>query len=76
MMNTIRKFLEDVTNIFSSVPETRKLIIRAIAAKGALRFSYAQSGEISTKQFGRRAAIAGRGDMVSITVLHDSHQIS
>jgi hypothetical protein len=74
-MNTIRKILTDVTNIFSSVPETGKLIIRAIAAKGALNFSYAQSGKISTIQFGRRAAIARRGDMVSVTVLHGSQQI-
>jgi hypothetical protein len=75
MMNTIRKFLKDVTDIFSFVPETVKLIIRAIAAKGALTFSYAQSEKISTNQLGRRAAIARRGDMVSITVLHDLQQI-
>lgn len=74
-MNTIRKFLKDVTSIFTSVPETGKLIIRAIAAKGALKFSYAQSEKISTNQFGRRAAIASRGGMVSITVLHGSQQI-
>ena len=74
MMNTIRQFLKDVTSIFPSVPETGKLIIRAIAAKGALKFSYALSEEISTNQFGRRAAVARRGDMVSITVLHNSQQ--
>jgi len=74
MMNT-RKFLKDVTSIFTSVPETVKLIIRTIAAKGALKLSYAQSVKISTNQFGRRAAIASKGDMVSITVLHDSRQI-
>lgn len=75
MMNTIRKFLKDVTSIFTSVPETVKLIIRTIAAKGALKFSYAQSEKISTNQFGGRAAIARKGGMVSITVLHDSQQI-
>jgi hypothetical protein len=75
MMNTTRKFLKDVTSIFTSVPVTVKLIIRAIAAKGALKLSYAQSDKISTNQFERRAAIARRGDMVSITVLHDSQQI-
>jgi len=74
-MNSIRKFLKDVINIFPAVPETGKLIIRAIAATGGLTFSFAQSGKISTNQLGRRAAIARRGDMVSITVLHDSQQI-
>jgi hypothetical protein len=47
-MNTIRKFLKDVTSIFSSVPEIRKQIVRAIATKGALKFSYARSVTIST----------------------------
>jgi hypothetical protein len=75
MMNTIKKFLKDVTSIFPSVPEPGKSVIRAIAAKGALKLSYAQSREISTNQFGRRAAVARRGDMVSITVLHNSQQI-
>jgi hypothetical protein len=76
MMNTISKFFHDVINIFSFVPETGKLIVRAIAAKDALKFNYALSEQISTNQFGRRAAIAKRGDMVSITVLRDSQQIS
>jgi hypothetical protein len=75
MMNTSKKFLKDVTNIFSFVPETAKLIIRAIAAKGSLKFTFAQPVTISTNQFGKRAAIARRGDMVSITVLRDSQQI-
>ena len=74
MMNTIRKFLKDVTNIFTSVPETVKLIIRAIAAKGALQLNYAQSVKIPTNQFVGRAAIANKGGMVSITVLHNSQQ--
>ncbi|AEW03314.1 hypothetical protein A4D02_04670 [Niastella koreensis] len=75
MMNAIWKFLKDVSNIFSTVPETGKLIIRAIAAKGALKLSYAQSEKISTNQFGGRAAIVRRGDRISTTVLHDSRQI-
>ncbi|MBO9204280.1 MULTISPECIES: hypothetical protein [Niastella] len=56
MMNTIRKFLKDVTSIFSSVPE--KQMIRTVAAKGSLTCRFAQPVTISTKQFGRRAAIA------------------
>jgi len=75
MMNTIRKFLKDATNIFTSVPETVKQIIRATAAEGALKFSYAQSVTIPTNQIGRRAAIARQGGVVSKTVLHDSQQI-
>lgn len=74
-MNTIRKFLKDATDIFTSVPEAVKQIIRTTAAEGALKFSYAQSVTISTTQIGRRAAIARSGDTVSITVLHDSRQI-
>jgi hypothetical protein len=75
MMNTIRKFLKDVTNIFSTVPENRKLIIRAIAAKGSPNHQFALPATISTIQFGRRAAIIREGDRFSTTVLHDSHQI-
>ena len=77
-MNTISKFLYDVTNIFSSVPETGKLIVRAITAKGALNFKYAHpvTISISNKQFRRRAAVARRGDRVPITVLHDLQLIS
>ena len=57
-MNTIQKFLKDVICIFSSVPEKRKQIVRAIAAKDALKLSYARSVTISTKQLGLRTAIA------------------
>jgi hypothetical protein len=65
MMNSSKKFLKDVINIFSFVPETEKLIIRAIAAKGALKFNFAQPLTIPTNQFARRAAIARQGDKVS-----------
>ena len=64
MMNTIRKFLQDVINIFSSVPEIRKQIVRANAAKGALKFSYARPVTISTTQLGRRTTIASKSDLV------------
>ncbi|MBO9202078.1 hypothetical protein J7I42_17470 [Niastella sp. MAH-29] len=75
MMKTISRILKDVTNIFSSVPETRKLIIRAIATKGAQTYRLAQPSITSNSQFGRRAAIALKSDTVSTSVLHDSHQI-
>jgi len=74
MMKTIRRFLKDVIRIFSSVPEKRRLIIRAIA-EGAPTYRFAQPLTISNSQFGRRAAIAWKSDTVSTSVLHDSHQI-
>ncbi|SEO79053.1 hypothetical protein SAMN05660816_03554 [Niastella yeongjuensis] len=63
MMNTIRKFLKDVSNIFSSVPEIRKQILRAIAPKSVLKFSYARSVKISTTQLERRTVIASKSGL-------------
>jgi hypothetical protein len=57
MMNTIMKFLRDVTNILSSVSVIRKQIAHAIAPKGALKFSCALPATISTTQFGKMAVV-------------------
>jgi hypothetical protein len=64
MMGTIMKFLKDVTCILSSVSVIRKQIANAIATKGALKCSFAEPVTISTTQFGRRAAIARKSDIV------------
>jgi len=75
MMNSSKKFLKDVANIFSSVSEMGKLMIRTVVAKGTLNFSFGQPLPISTNQFGRRAAIARQGDKYSMIVLRDAQQI-
>jgi hypothetical protein len=70
-MNTIMKFLRDERSIFSSVSVIRKQIARAIATKGALKFSYALPVIISTTQFEESQLSLKEAKKVSTAVLHN-----